>query len=595
MLMIRSSTVSRIFLVVLLASSAIRSLDLMSDTWTATDGLGRTVSVEVRPPQSNRFVAMFYFLWLGFETTDGPYDISKILTANPNAMQEPNNTAWGPMYHFHHWGESYFGYYRSSDQWVIRRHARMLADAGVDVIFFDVTNNNNYPESFQALCQAFADVRALGGRTPQVAFLTPFGSPLQTVQSLYNNIYKINYHPELWFMWEGKPFILANPQFFQSDPEIYNFFTFRTPQPSYFVGPTGPNQWGWLEVFPQHIFYNNVNVSEQMTVGVGQNAVDNRLGSMSEVGSRGRSFHNNTFPPGNTLTPYGLNIQEQWERVLQIDPQFVFVTGWNEWAAIRLSEFASIKLPVMFVDEFDWEHSRDIEPCAGGTDGGFPEGNNYQDAYYYQLVSNIRRYKGARPVPIPTAPTTINIGPDFRQWEAVGPSFFDHVGDVEHRDELGYNNSFRYKDDSGRNDIVMTKVARDSDNVYFYARTNQSLTNANSSVNWMLLFVDIDRNFQTGWEGFDVVINRHINGSLTSAEMSTHGWNWQQVRQIPFVAIGNELQLGVPRTLLGFNGTNSVQINFKWVDNMIRDGDILSLIQNGDTAPNGRFSYVFNG
>ncbi len=584
-----------LFLGLLLTTSAVHSLDLMSDTWTATDGLGRSMPIEVIPPRTNRFVGVFYFLWLGFETTDGPYDISKILTAHPNAMQEPNNTAWGPMIHYHHWGQPYFGYYRSSDQWVIRRHARMLADAGVDVIFFDVTNNNVYPESFLALCQAFSDVRAQGGMTPQVAFLTPFGSPFQVVQNLYNNIYKINYHPELWFRWEGKPFILANPRFFQQNPEILNFFTFRTPQPDYFVGPTGPNQWGWLEVFPQHIFYNSTHGSEQMTVGVGQNAVGNRLAAMSEIGSRGRSFHNNTIPTDNKLTPYGLNVQEQWERVLQIDPQFVFVTGWNEWIALRLSEFASVKLPVMFVDEFDWEHSRDIEPCVGGTDGGFPEGNSYQDAYYYQLASNIRRYKGARPIPTPTAPITINIGPDFQQWEAVGPSFFDHIGDVEHRDEVGYNASLRYKDDTGRNDIVLTKVARDSDNIYFYARTNQSLTNANSSMNWMLLFVDIDRNFQTGWEGFDVVINRHINGSLTSAEMSAHGWNWQQVRQIPFVAIGNELQLGVPRTFLGFNNTNSVKFNFKWVDNMVRDGDILSLIQNGDTAPNGRFSYVFDG
>jgi hypothetical protein len=141
----------------------------------------------------------------------------------------------------------------------------------------------------------------------------------------------------------------------------------------------------------------------------------------------------------------------------------------------------------------------------------------------------------------------------------------------------------------------MVKVARDSDNVYFYARTNQSLTNASNSSNWMLLFIDIDRKFQTGWEGFDVVVNRHINGSFTSVEKSESGWVWQPDSQVPFVTMGNELQLAIPRSSLGFNSTDPVKINFKWVDNMIRDGDILSLIQNGDTAPNGRFSYVFDG
>ena len=53
----------------------------------------------------------------------------------------------------------------------------------------------------------------------------------------------------------------------------------------------------------------------------------------------------------------------------------VCITGWNEWIAIASAQSLTIStLPVMFVDEFDWEHSRDIEPCAGGTSGGFPEG-----------------------------------------------------------------------------------------------------------------------------------------------------------------------------------------------------------------------------
>lgn len=139
------------------------------------------------------------------------------------------------------------------------------------------------------------------------------------------------------------------------------------------------------------------------------------------------------------------------------------------------------------------------------------------------------------------------------------------------------------------------KVARDLNYVYFYAKTNQSLTNPSNSSNWMLLFIDVDRNFSTGWEGFDFVINRHINSSFTSVEKSSLGWNWQLVDQVTFVFVGNELQLAIPRSVLGIRDIDPVKINFKWVDNMINDGDILSLIQNGDTAPNGRFSYVFDG
>ncbi len=211
-------------------------------------------------------------------------------------------------------------------------------------------------------------------------------------------------------------------------------------------------------------------------------------------------------------------------------------------------------------------------------------------------MSNIRRYKGARSIPTPSAQTTINIGPDFQQWETVAPSFFDHIGDVEHRNEIGYNNNLTYKDNSGRNDIVLAKVARDSNNVYFYVRTNQWLTDAGSSPNWMLLFIDVDRNFTTGWEGFDIVVNRHIiGGYMASVEKTESGWDWQLDCQILYGLIGNEFQFAVPRSSLGLKSTDPVKINFKWVDNMIEDGDILSLLRNGDTAPNGRFSYVFNG
>ena len=42
-----------------------------------------------------------------------------------------------------------------------------------------------------------------------------------------------------------------------------------------------------------------------------------------------------------------------------------------------------------FVDLYAQEFSRDIEPMRGG----------YGDNYYWQMVANIRRYKGVRPVP----------------------------------------------------------------------------------------------------------------------------------------------------------------------------------------------------
>ena len=81
----------------------------------------------------------------------------------------------------HHWGESQFGYYLADDAYVLRRHAQMLADAGVDFIVFDVTNQATYKPYYMALLKVFAEIRAAGGRTPQVVFLTPFWDPPRVV------------------------------------------------------------------------------------------------------------------------------------------------------------------------------------------------------------------------------------------------------------------------------------------------------------------------------------------------------------------------------------------------------------------------------
>ena len=693
--------------------------DTMSDTWVATDGLDRTLPTydQVGPPRANRFVGLFYFLWLGAHGTNGPYDISKILAANPDAIHNTNDSAWGPLGKFHHWGEPHFGYYLSDDAWVIRKHATMLTDAGVDVIIFDTTNGYTYQDTYRLLLDTFADIRAQGENTPQIAFLTPFGTPRQVVVDLYQNLYQPGIHPELWFHWEGKPLILADPALLtpamligqgsdpspldsghaqgqtftataplmgvgaqvptwatstsamtlslyrdgpggalvarqrsdnvvdnsvveltlgapapagryyleQSDPsgpigwwtntsdvygggsayldgqpvtgdralavdyasdpwrQVLDFFTFRKPQPDYFIGPTQPDEWGWLEVAPQHVFRDDQGRAEQMTVSVAQNAVDGRLGAMTEPHARGRSFHDNTLPTGTALTPWGLNLQEQWDRALAADPEFIFVTGWNEWVAQRYTSFNGISAPVVFVDEFDWEHSRDIEPMTGGHD----------DAYYYQLVANIRRYKGARPTPRASAPKTIPINGRFAQWADVGPDFRDHIGDTAHRNHPGWGSTGTYVNTTGRNDIILAKATRDSENLYFYVRTRQPITPF-TDPNWMLLFLNVDGDPATGWKGYDFVVNRNVmNRHRTALETSTGGWNWRIQQDLRYAVQGCEMELAIPRRALGLDPGQPLRIDFKWSDNMQEPDNILDFISNGDVAPSGRFNFRY--
>ncbi|MGO8749616.1 MAG: hypothetical protein ACLQNE_26980 [Thermoguttaceae bacterium] len=689
--------------------------DTFSDTWAATDALGRRVPTyeDVGPPRADRVVGIFYFLWHGAHVQGGPYDVTKILAQDPQAMLKKQSPLWGPMLAPHHWGQSIFGYYLTDDAGVLRKHAQMLADAGVDMVVFDVTNQITYKSYYMALLRVFSEVRKSGGRTPQVAFLCPFGDPAKVVAELYKDLYAPGFFADIWFRWEGKPLILADAEMlgdpvgnsqqntpaelaaghtlgqsftvgqpvesvggrfptwatrgsamtltlFAGNPTgkqicskrfedvsdnawlslrfdpplppgtyylqmsrpagkvgwwshtadvwpggqaladgkpvagdrtlrifladgpgaaIRRFFTFRAPQPDYFRGPTKPDMWSWAEVYPQHVFRNSRGEKEQMSVTVAQNAVDGRVGSMSEPGARGRSFHNGAVDRRRNAVLYGHNVAEQWERALKEDPKFIFITGWNEWFAGRYDEFAGIRQPVMFVDEFDQEHSRDIEPMQGG----------HGDNYYYQMVSYIRRYKGARPLPAVT-PAPIRIDGRFDDWAAVGPEFRDTIDDAMRRNHPGYGSAGPYVDHSGRNDIVAAKVSWDENNVYFYVRTRRPLS-PHTDANWMLLFLDVDHNPASGWLGYDFVVNRVPAKARTATlERNLGGYRWGSPLDISYGLQGNELEVAVPRPALGLKSLPA-EIDFKWADNIQQSGEAGDFTLHGDVAPNDRFNY----
>lgn len=172
--------------------------DTRSDTWVATDALDRRVPdfSEVGPPRKDRYVGIFYFLWLDAHVQGGPYDVTKILAADRSAMQNGAMPPWGPMHAPHHWGESLLGYYRTDDEYVLRKHAQMLSDAGVDMVVFDVTNQITYAREYRTLLRAWSHVRSQGGKTPQIAFLCPFGEPAKVARELYRDLYRPGLCPD---------------------------------------------------------------------------------------------------------------------------------------------------------------------------------------------------------------------------------------------------------------------------------------------------------------------------------------------------------------------------------------------------------------
>src|SRR5437879_3644527 len=462
--------------------------------WPAVDALGRALplSKEVGPPRTGRFVGMFYFLWhrdvpRRSATEPGPLDIAKIKTQDPDALKKPASPLWGGIGASHYWAEPLYGYYRSTDPWVLRRHAQLLADAGIDTLIFDTTNAETYPEVYRALCEVFRKIRQEGGRTPQITFMLNTEAR-QTALKLYHDLYQAGLYQELWFRWKGKPLMICDPA--EANEELRQFFTLRRAHWPFTLTNTLV-AWHWEAAYPQPYGYvDDPGSPEQVNVSVAQNlrASDAKVTNMSSGDARGRSFHDRREETTPGAIDKGYNFQEQWNRVFELEPPFVMVTGWNEWIAGRWGKPDG---PLIFVDQFDEEFSRDIEPMKGG----------HADNYYWQLVANVRRFKGTPGLPLASAPKRIRIRKGFEQWQGVAPEFRDHTGETAPRDFDGVA-GLHYKNNSGRNDIVVAKVARDSSDVFFYARTAAPVSPWNGS-NWMWLLIDADQNPSTGWQGFD--------------------------------------------------------------------------------------------
>ncbi len=580
--------------------------DTQSDTWEATDMLGRKVaSVGDVGAKRNRKVGIFYWTWHEAHASLRPVDVVDTLAKYPAAEYRADHPAWGTHPFQCFWHEPFYGFYRDSDPYVIRHHMSLLANAGVDFLLFDCTNAALlWRIAYEPLFAEMRRMREDGVRTPQVAFMLNFGPAPSTaamLRALYQDLYKPGLYSDLWFRLDGKPMIMAYPDALPAQGvcdkdtallnEIRNFFTFRPGQPGYGTGPVTDTQWGWLEKFPQHKFVPRADGScEMMTVGVAQNCNDERICTHFNDGKTyGRSFtYRDRFSKiDENSYKYGYNVQEQWDRVLDIGPDIAFITGWNEWIMGQFHEpwlKDNDSTQLAMVDQYDREHSRDIEMDKDG----------YLDTYYLQMVSNIRRFKGAvqrKPV---SAPQTIRIRAGERQWKTVSPVYLNDKGTTIHRDWDGFGDH-HYKNETGRNDIISAKVTRDADHLYFMVTCAAPITEPTEE-GWMTLFLDTDRSKATGWEGFDFAINRltpkrgktSVERYLRTADADS--FTWEKIGEADISVKGNLLQIAVPRALLGMTGT--LDFEFKWSDNM-QEKNIMDFYRNGDTAPIGRFNYLY--
>ena len=76
-------------------------------------------------------------------------------------------------------------------------------------------------------------------------------------------------------------------------------------------------------------------------------------------------------------------------------------------------------------------------------------------------------------------------------------------------------------------------------------------------------------------------------------ERCVGGWRWEEVGKVPLAVADNRLELAIPRRLLGLPVGTSIDLGFKWVDNVQKPGDIMDFYVSGDAAPGGRFNFRY--
>ncbi len=586
----------------------LRTIDY--STWTATDDLDRTVAdaTKAGEPQENRYVGVFYFLcWVGAGVH--VQDNTKLyVDGGMDAVWDHfDQRKGGESY----WAEPYFGYYRNTDTWVYRKHAYMLEQAGVDFVYLDVSNAEVFISGHTALFDTWLQMRKEGIDTPQIVFFN--GDTPEIFQSNMNTLFTTVYSDENWkkyeelfFMWDGKPLIFGNQSGLSgaTKTKVLEKFTVR----GSWAWVDKDNYWSWLQEYKVQN-----NVARLQNGGWGRDAQGQKESLAISLGhhpttSKGRSFVNDR-QPNNGLgdlefssvkrAGQGLGFEFQFNAAMRLidrnvsadDPFVLMITGWNEWIAgcnytsgDATQFFCNNQTRFFYVDAFNAEFSRDAEPMRNYNGYGFG------DNYYYQMVDYIRQFKGMKATPVADNQTTVSIY-DLSTWDGVSQTYMDSLYDVELRNTMSYDADNRYINGTGRNDFDFAKVSQDNHNLYFLVKCTDDIIIDNGD-NWMNLFINVDGKQETGWEGYDYVLNRDRDSYVVTVEKFKDGTFESEVVGGAYYALqGAYLTIRLPKSLVGVDFCD--KLIFKWADNSVQNGDPMAFMDLGDTAPDNRFGFVY--
>ncbi len=571
--------------------------------YAATDDLDRTLytstDVGAYGSTGERYIGLFYFLWQGEHGDNGIFDLQKIIdTVGVEAASSTNCGMYGPIGAMHWFAEPLYGYYYANDAWVHRKHAELLTQANIDFLYFDTTNGYAYLHNAKQLMGCLHELNEQGFDAPQVVFYTN-SSADNVIRQVYNDIYSQGLYEDTWFKINGKPVIIGPNEY-----NIDDFFIMK--QNQWPTEGSKVNGWPWMDFqWPSRLFRSAYDFDgAAISVSIAQHSGTVAFSDSSLYNNhtnRGRSFfaekrssdtileeQYEAWKADPSLTNHGINFQAQFDRAIDSKAMYILVTGWNEWVAQRQNPSGRGQTSdhVWFVDTSSMEFSRDSEMMRGG----------YFDNYYIQLAYNVQRAKGAAPIVVQDARNPINVAGEFDQWDVVSFTYHDAKGDTVDRDAIGFGRT-PYQNTSGRNDIVASKVTADSKNIYFYVETAESISAYDNNSSWMKLYIDADSDGNTGWYGYDFIVNYDVKSDTVTTVAKYNGtdnaYSFEVVGEVTYSVKENKMMIEVPQAMLGVKGYRELCFQFKWADSDTSYDEMEDFYCDGDAAPLGRMNYIF--
>ena len=247
------------------------------------------------------------------------------------------------------WGTPSVGFYKSDDRRVIDQHARWLAEAGVDFIWIDWSNNVNYTRdpakpnptfdmiegATATLFDEFAKLRAAGVRTPRISIfagvtLAPSAAEDGRLQRKVDQIYRqyvanTRYRP-LLEDYLGKPLLVVyvnTPSPWQAGVPRWTDGRFTVRWMTGYVSEQHAlrtddrlsryGYWSWEDRGPQ----------TYPVFGGRPEAMVVTAATRPDLGVPG-------IPAAGREN--GATFEREWARARAVGPRFAMVVSWNEWS-----------------------------------------------------------------------------------------------------------------------------------------------------------------------------------------------------------------------------------------------------------------------